>query len=361
MTHSEITNHRLQNQQIAYSAAKNTKELVSWMGAMQAQDFQQAKWAIGVRLPKLTEQQIESAFNQGSIIRSHLLRPTWHLVSSDDIYWLIELSAPQIKSATKSRHRDLELSENVLKRSTEVIIDVLEGKKSLTREELNGHLNQAGINTGGQRLPHILMQAEIDAVICSGPIRGKNQTYALLAERVQTKYLLQKEEALALLAKKYFSSHGPATLLDFGWWSGLPIKDARLALELNKAVLSFETIGSDTYWYNESDSEYKTLPDSAYLLPAFDEYLIAYQNRSALIDADHHKKAISNNGIFRPVIVVNGKISGLWKRKIKKDIVQIELEHFVPQNNKVENLIRKASDSFGYFSGKTVELKPLKT
>jgi hypothetical protein len=357
MNPSDISSLRIHNQQIASTNFKTAKELVGWMGAMQAQDYNQAKWAIGARLPHLTEEQIESAFNRGEIIRTHLMRPTWHFVSADDIYWLLELTAKQIKSTTKSRKRDLGLTENDLGKSKEILIKSLEGNRALTREELSVHLNSAGINTYGQRLPHILMDAEIDAIICNGDIQGKKQTYALLAERVPEKKTFTKEEALALLAKKYFTSHGPATLADFVWWSGLPVTDARKALEINKATLISETIGTDTYWFSDSVKLSTSTSDSVYLLPAFDEYLISYKNRSAAITIDHHSKAISNNGIFWPIIVVNGQISGLWKRTLKKDTVLIELDHFRPHNKKEIGLIEKAAESFGHYSGKNVKVK----
>jgi hypothetical protein len=353
----DITSLRLINQQIAATRFKTPRELVGWMGAMQAQDYNHAKWALGVRLPHLTEEQIESAFNQGEIIRTHLMRPTWHFVSADDIYWLLELTAKQIKSTTKSRHRDLGLTESDLKKSKEILVKSLEGNRSLTREELSDQLNWAGINTYEQRLPHILMEAEIDGIICSGGIQGKKQTYTLLSERVPVKKTLSKEEALALLAKKYFSSHGPATLPDFVWWSGLPITDARKALEMNKSTFISETVGTETYWFEDNITIPASLPDSVYLLPAFDEYLISYKDRSAVITDDDHKKAISNNGIFRPVVLVSGQISGLWKRTLKKDTVLIELDHFRPHNKTEVRLIEKAAETFGYFSGKKAEVK----
>jgi hypothetical protein len=360
MDQSDISSLRVQNQQIASTHLTTARELVNWMGAMQAQDFNQAKWAVGLRLPHLTEIQVEEAFNRGEILRTHLMRPTWHFVSPDDIYWLLELTAKQIKSATKSRNRDLELTEDILKKSQEAIVKSLEGNRSLTREELGVQLNQSGIKTNDQRLPHILMEAEIDQMICSGPMNGKKQTYALLAERVPLKKTCSKDEALALLAKKYFASHGPATLPDFIWWSGLPVTDARKALEMNKTALTSETIGADTYWFTDSIGIPTSPPDSVYLLPAFDEYLISYKNRSAAIAADHHAKAISNNGVFRPVIVVNGQISGLWKQTIKKDTALIGLDHFRPHNKKEIQLIEKAAGLFGNFKNKDkVEVKTI--
>ena len=357
MNTTDISTLRLQNQQVAATKFKSAKELVGWMGAMQAQDYNQAKWAIGARLPYLTEEQIESAFNQGEILRTHLMRPTWHFVSADDIYWLLELTAKQIKSTTKSRNRDLGLTENDLVKSKDVLIKSLEGNRSLTRDELSDELNRAGINTFEQRLPHILMDAEIDGIICSGGIQGKNQAYALLAEKVPVKKTFSREESLALLAKKYFTSHGPATLPDFVWWSGLPVAEARKALELNKTILNSEIIDNETYWFANSVDMPSKLHDSVYLLPAFDEYLISYKNRSSAITLENHTKAISNNGIFRPVIVVNGQISGLWKRTIKKDSVLIEIDHFRPHNKKEIGLIENAAKMFGHFSGRKVEVK----
>ena len=357
MNSSDISTLRLYNQQVAGTKLKTAIELVGWMGAMQAQDFNQAKWAIGARLPHLTEKQIESAFKDGEIIRTHLMRPTWHFVSADDIYWLLELTAKQIKSTTKSRHRDLGLTENELDKSKDVLVKSLEGNRALTREELSDQLNLAGINTYEQRLPHILMDAEIDGIICSGGFRAKKQTYALLNERVPVKKDISTEEALALLAKKYFTSHGPATIADFTWWSGLPVANARKALEMNKSTLISEIFGADTYWFADPINRPSSPPDSVYLMPAFDEYLISYKNRSSAITLENHSKAISNNGIFRPVVVVNGQISGLWKRIIKKDTVLIELDHFRPHNKKEVALIEKAAETFGHFSGMKVEVK----
>ncbi len=358
MEPSLITSHRLFNQQITAPQFATTKELVGWMGAMQAQDFQMAKWAVGLRLPHSTDLEIETAFNNGEIIRTHLMRPTWHLVSADDIYWMLELTAPQIKSQSKSRNRDLGLTEEVIKASRKVLEKALQGKRALTRDEIGNHLAQSGISPEGQRLPHILMEAEIERLICSGPVVAKKQTYMLLEERVPKKHLYPKEEALALLAKKYFSSHGPATLADFIWWSGLRISDARKALEIIKPTLCSAEADQETYWFPEPVLNHSSRSDSVFLLPAFDEYLIAYRNRSAAITLDHHTKAISNNGVFRPIIVVNGHISGLWKRSYNKNSVVIELDHFRPHNKKEVQLIEKASEKYGYFSARNAILKP---
>jgi hypothetical protein len=320
------------------------------MGAMQAQDYPMLKWAVGLRLPHSTESEVEAAFNRGEILRTHLMRPTWHLVSADDIYWMLELTAPQIKSQGKSRNRELGLTAEVLSASRKVLEKALQENQAMTRDELSIQLNQAGITTEEQRLYHILMDAEIEGLICSGPVIEKKQTYMILEERVPKKNLLPKDEALGLLARKYFASHGPATVADFIWWSGLPVAAARKALEMIQPEFISATIDNEIYWFSEPSARLSPLPDSIHLLPAFDEYLIAYKNRSAVIANDHHTKAIFNNGIFRPIIVANGQISGLWKRTMNKDTVLIELEHFRPHNKKEVQLIEKASEKYGYFS-----------
>lgn len=355
---SEIASLRLKNQQLVSTELKTPKQLVGWMGAIQAQDYNQAKWAIGVRMPHLTEDQIEDAFNKGDIIRTHLMRPTWHFVSADDIYWMLELTSPQIKAVLNSRHRELGITELLVNNSYLAIEEAINSneQQALTREELIEALDHAGIPTSHQFTAHLMLRAEIDGILCSGPLKGKKQTYALLSNRVPRKITLSKEEAAARLAKSYFLSHGPATLADFIWWSGLPAKSARNALDSIKNDFYSERIASETYWFSDSAVKKGKLKDSVYLLPAYDEFLISYKNRSASITEDDHKKAISSNGIFRPVVLVNGQISGLWKKVIKKDRIVIETEYFRPHEDAEIQSIAKAADLFRHYAGKKAEL-----
>lgn len=357
MDHSKISSIRLFNQQITAGSSTSVRQLLNHMGAMQAQDFNQAKWAVGLRLPHFTEKQIEEAFNRGEILRTHLMRPTWHFVSPEDIYWLVGLSAKQIKSAMKARNRQLELTEEDFKASQEVMVKALEGNRYLTRDELSEFLNDAGISTKEQRLPHILMEAEIDRIICSGPLKGKKQTYALLAERVPNKIELSTEEALALLARKYFTSHGPATLADFTWWSGLPVSQARKAITMNDKNLHSEIVDGETYWLANQEISTSTPPNSAFLLPAFDEYLVSYKNREAAIGSKDLPKAVSNNGIFWPISVINGRISGLWKKTVKKDTITIELEAFRVHSSAEKKMLKQAAKAFENFSGQNTVVK----
>jgi hypothetical protein len=357
---TNIANIRLASQQLAGTKFKTPKDLVSWMGAMQAQDYAMSKWAVGIRLPNATDEKIESAINKGEIIRTHLMRPTWHLVSADDIYWLLELTAPHIKPAMNSTNKMLELNDALFSKSNKIIEKALSGNNHLTREELMSLLQKNKISTDGLRSIHIMFHAELDGIVCNGIRRGKNSTYALLSERVPKINKLLRDEALALLAKRYFTSHCPATLKDFIWWSGLPVKDARNALEMVKSNFISETINGETYWLTNSFAKIKTVEPSVYLLPAFDEFLISYKDRSASFPLGNHKKAFTSNGIFRPVIVINGHVTGIWKRTVKKDIVLIETGLFQPHNKLEKELVEKAAIKFGGFLNKKVELKHTK-
>ncbi len=357
MTLTNISNIRLISQQIATTKFTTVKDIVGWMGAMQAQDYAMVKWAIGTRLPNSTIETIEKAIDQGEILRTHLLRPTWHFVSADDIYWMLELTAPKIKASLRLRHQGLELTESLIAKTNELIQEALLGGNHLTREELVAIFQKEKIATNENRTSHILMRAELDGIVCSGVVKDKKQTYALLSERVPKSENLTREESLKRIANRYFASRCPATLQDFVWWSGLSVGDARNALEMVKSSFISEKIGLETYWPTNSFSIPKDDNNSIYLLPAFDEFIISYKDRSASLPLGNFKKAVSDNGVFRPIIVLNGQVIGLWKRTIKNDKVIVETYLFQPQNKSIKNLIEKTAIVYGNFLGKKADLK----
>jgi hypothetical protein len=348
----DIANIRLVNQQIAGTKFTSPKETVAWMGAMQAQDYAMVKWAVGVRLPNSTEKTIEAAMDRGDIIRTHVLRPTWHLVAANDLRWMLALTAPQIKAGMKSRHKELGLTEAILSKSRKILEKTLRGGNHSTREELIAVLNKANIDTDENRASHLFVAAELDSLICSGASKNGKQTFALLDERVPQTKPLGRDEALASLAQRYFSSHGPATLDDFNWWSGLSAGDAKRALDMVKSELKPEVVEDKTYWFVEGKVKAK---ESAFLLPAFDEFIISYKDRGATIAIENHKRAVSRNGMFHPTVVVNGQTLGLWKRTFKKDKVGIEFDYFVPPSSASRKLIEAAAIRYAEFSGKMLE------
>lgn len=356
MTFSQIANIRLSSQQIASTKLNTPKQMVGWMGAMQAQDYYMAKWSIGIRLPGSDEKLIETAINHGEIIRTHLLRPTWHLVSADDIYWMLDLTAPRIKAKLKFRHKWLELTQKIVEKSNATIAKALNGGNHLTRDQLVCELIKSKIKVDNLRAAHLMLWAELEGLICNDRTIENKTTYALLSDRVPKPKALSKEEALAKLAKKYFSSHCPATLQDFIWWSGLSVANARLAIEMIKPDFDSEIIGSQTFWVPDSFSFPKSAKPSAYLLPAYDEFIISYKDRSASIPASVQKHAISNNGIFRPVIVINGQVSGIWNRTIKKDRVLVETTFFKPPGKVAKALLGKAAGTYGRYLNKKPEI-----
>ncbi len=351
MNLKDIANSRCVNQQITGSVFKTAKALVGWMGAVQAQDYAMSKWALGLRLPGSTALTIQASIDKGEIIRTHVMRPTWHLVSSDDIFWMLELTAPKLLSSLKTRHRQLEISPSVLKKSKHVLENIL-SRAHLTRDEIVAHLNKNKIQTDNYRLGHLLLHAELDCLICSGKSRGNKQTYALLEERVTRKTPISRQEALTKLARIYFSSHGPATLKDYIWWSGLPARDARNGLDTIKNDLCSETIDSETYWFFPSTSLLKKPAlKSLFLLPAYDEFLISYANRKPSLAETHNAKTISNNGIFRPVIILNGQVIGIWRRTSTQTASNIDIELFHPFPKKVLNQIEFSVAKQGEFLG----------
>jgi len=357
MNLDDIAKIRLVSQLISKPRFDTVKDIVGWMGAMQAQDYAMVKWAIGLRHPNADSPIIERAISDGDIIRTHLLRPTWHLVSADDIHWMLELTAVRIRAGMKSRHRVLGLTESLLGRSNETIARALEGKQ-LNREELISELEKAGIPTAGDnRASHMFRVAELTGIMCSGATDGNKETYALLSERVPKATSLSREAALAALARRYFNSHCPATLNDFIWWSGISVSEAKQALDLVKPDFVPETIDSQIYWFPNSYEAPKSGQEGVYLLPAFDEYLISYKDRSASLTFKDFNKTVSNNGVFRPIVVVNGEVKGIWKRTIKKDRVIVETELFYKAGRTTLVRIEEAAAKYGQFLGMKTEIR----
>ena len=325
MTSLNIIADRLYNQHIAAPVFGSPAEVVQWFGAVQAQDYAAAKWAVSLRMKAGSDALMDRAFAEGSILRTHVLRPTWHFVSPADIRWMLDLTSERINAAMSYNFRRLGLDAALFKRSSVALVKALQGGKQLTRLELVSILEQRGIKTNNLGFLHILMRAELDKLICSGARRGKQFTYALLEERAPHAKTLKRDEALALLTLRYFTSHGPATAQDYAWWSGLTLADAKSGLELIRTEITSEVVDGMTYWYTASRPAAKAFPRTVYLLPNYDEYMVGYTDRSAMIASDHAEKLVAL-GVYllNPSIVINGKIIGTWKRIFRKGSVVIE-------------------------------------
>ena len=352
MTTNEIIMHRLQNQQLTGTKFTQPGELVSHFGAMQAQDYAMVKWAVGLRLGK-TESDIEHAINSGDIVRTHVLRPTWHLVSPADVRWMLQLSAQRIRGAFAAMSRQLGLDAKFYTRCNKLIEREVTGRY-LTREEIMDALGKKKIPTNELRSVFIMMNAELDGIVCNGAMRGKQYTYALLEERIPAAKQLTRQEALATIAKRYFISHGPASLYDFSWWSGMSVADARAAIALVAHELDNITLDGRTHWFKDPGISDNAKPKSIYFLPAYDEFMVSYKDRSVCLDPSRTKETITNNGIFKPVVIVDGKVVGLWKRTTKKDSIHIEMQYFSPIKSTQMRGIHVAAKRYGDYNGKKI-------
>jgi hypothetical protein len=352
MTSLDIARQRLLNQHIALPIFKRAEDVVVWLGAVQAQDYSGAKWALGLRLQGASDRDIEQAFNTGAILRTHLLRPTWDFVTPGDIRWLLALTAPRVRAANAYMYRKLELDNAVFKRSNSVLRKVLQGGNQLTRDELRPLLRKAGIATDGEfRTSYLLMQAELDGIICSGVRSGKQFTYALLDECVPNAKTLGRDEALAELARRFFMSRGPATAQDFAKWSGLTLADARTGLEATSTHLQHEVVGEQTYWFSASKRSKRAIPLTAFLLSIYDEYVSGYKDHSAAVDEENSVRLRALRNALTNIIVVDSQIVGAWKRTLKKDAVVIETNLFSRLTRAANRAVAAAAHQYGVFLG----------
>ena len=352
MTSAEVAHRRLLNQRIAGERFGRPDEVVRWMGAMQAQDYRQALWAIGLRTTAATLVDVEEAIATRTIVQTWPLRGTLHFVAAENAKWMLELLAPRRLAADRSRRRQLELDEDLLARCAHLVREALQGGGQLTRSGVMRLLEEARISPSGQRGYHILWYLAQIGLICLGPMRDKEQTFVLLDEWVPASRRLARADALAELAERYFASHGPATVDDFAGWAGLTLGDARAGLEAVKTSLLAEQRGAKAYWV-AADTPDHAMHDTpgVYLLPGFDEYLLGYKDRGDVLAPAHaHNVAPGGNGIFFPIIVAGGQVVGTWKRTLKRNGVAITLSPFTPlgvSNERRADAARRFSDFLG--------------
>jgi hypothetical protein len=361
MTITQILYQRVLNQQLIQPTFTKPGDLLSWLAAVQAQEYAMAKWAIGLRLPGSTDEEIEKNFNSGAILRTHIMRPTWHFVAPKDIRWMLRLTAPRVHAINNYWYRKLELDKKTIKRIYTLLTKILIGNR-LTRPELKAAFDKSKIDTDGLRMGYILMHAELEGLICSGPRKGKQFTYALLDERVAPDTRkLDPEEALATLCCRYFKSRGPATIKDFVTWSGLSMKDARKGMSLMDTALLKENINNQEYFFPEIHTQRKKSVLPTFLMPDYDEYGMSYKDRSALFDTatqSKFKKGIKrdDNLVFNRMLIIDGQISGTWKRTIEKNKVKVQIIPFATLIKTKHQAVNKAIKRYCAFVGKSLEM-----
>ncbi|HEX2240923.1 MAG TPA: winged helix DNA-binding domain-containing protein [Actinomycetota bacterium] len=345
----EIAQWRMHNLGLWSTHATRPADVVSRLGAMQAQDFPYAKWSLAQRLEGVGESKVDRAFDKGTFLRTHVLRPTWHFVPRRDIRWMLQLTAPRVIAMGAAANRHLELDDRVFARTNRIITKALEGGKHLTRRELVTALNRGKIMGTGQRFAHILLRAELEGLICSGPRKGKEHTYALLDERVGRGRVLAGEAALAELARRYFNTRGPATLRDFSWWASLKMSDCRAALALLGDELDSREVEDRTYWFARSSAPPKLRNGTIDLIQVYDECVVSYTlSRDALVAVDKIPREIM---FFWHPMLLDGQLVGHWRRRTKGDLMWLEMFTYrklrAGEKSSLDNAITRYQDFIG--------------
>lgn len=349
MTDTSLPRLRLANQLISNPVFDCPEDVVRWMGMVQAQDYLGALWAVGLRLPVAAELSIEQALAERKIVRTWPARGTLHFVAAADVRWLLELLASRALTKVTGRQRQLGLDEITFSRSRDLVARSLQGGKSLTRPALIEALEAGQISTDGQRGIHIVARLAQEGLICFGPREGKQQTFVLMDEWVPPAKQLTREEALAELARRYFTSHGQASLKDFAWWSGLTLTDVRKAVEFATPDLVQAEIDGQSYWQARTVSLIPADPPFAYLLPPFDEYLVGYTDRSAVIEPQFLMMVNAGGGLLNPTIVVDGQVLGTWKRTLKAKSVVVSPQWFTAPTTAQKDALSFAAQRYGSF------------
>ncbi|MEW5915092.1 MAG: winged helix DNA-binding domain-containing protein [Gemmatimonadota bacterium] len=349
-----LLERRLAMQHVSGAPMDSPSQVVELLGAVQSQDYIGAKWSLGLRVRAATDQAIDAAFSQGTFLRTHVLRPTWHFVSPNDIRWMLQLTAPHVHALNAYYYRQTEVDAAVFTRCMKLLTKALEAQE-LTRKEVAAIFNRHGIETNTLRLAVIMMRAELDAIVCSGAMRGKQHTYALLARRAPNAKTIPRDEALGELARRFFTGHAPATLKHFVWWSGLSVKDAKAGLELVRTQLRGETIDDQVFWSGPTRHATRTSM-KAYLVPEYDEALTGARDLGSLDLPSAPRRRKWSDSWYRPIIV-NGRRAGTWRRTIGKSLL-IETNLFTKLTHVQEKAVCAAAARYGRFLGLAASVAP---
>jgi hypothetical protein len=350
-----VVQSRLHTQRLASGPFDKPAEAVHWLGAMQAQEFAEAKWSIAERVDGCTDADVEEAFARGEILRTHLLRPTWHFVAPTDIRWMLRLTAPRVHAANRYSYRKFDLPDHTLEQAHRVIAAALGNGEPRTRRELGDALAKAGIVADGVRLGYILMHAELEELVCSGPRRGKQHTYALLDQRAPEAPALTRDEALYELTLRFFRSRGPATVNDFTSWSGLTVADAKAGLQMSAKDLDSTPDEKGTAWIGGAGGGKHASAPGAYLIPMYDEMGIGYRDLRMVL-----AESAPREGMLSRPIVIDGRTVGSWKRTVVRGAVTVEATLFTELSAGDRAALETAVVRFGQFMElpATLELTP---
>ncbi|HYK94504.1 MAG TPA: winged helix DNA-binding domain-containing protein [Candidatus Dormibacteraeota bacterium] len=359
MTAEGIALRRLAAQRLVGQPLASAPEVVRHLVAVQSQDYAAAKWGLAQRMVGATDADLDRLFDTGAFFRLHAVRPTWHFVAPEDLRWVLALTGPRVHQASAHQYRQVEIHRPLARRAADVYERVLAGGLAMTKEELGRHLDEAGIPASGLRLIYLLLHAEAEAILCSGPRRNGKQTLALVEERVPPAPTRTRDEALAELARRYVAGHGPAQAADLAWWSGLTLADARRGLATASPALDRETIEGRTFWFADGDTGRAAgragePARTIHLLPNYDELLVAFRDRSDGLDPALPSPARAADEILSHSIVRDGKVVGRWRRTVDNGTVRVGLDRRAPLDAEAESLLASAVERYAAFLGRPV-------
>ena len=347
-----IADRRRRTQRLTGPPFERSADVVGFLGAVQAQEYALAKWSLGQRSRDSHDALVERAIADGTILRTHVLRPTWHFVLPEDIRWMLDLTGPRVEASIASYLRKLGLDDGVLKKATAKIERALRGGNQLMRSELKAVLEKSGIEVDGMRLGFIMSHVELIGLVCSGARRGKQHTYALLSDRTPGARVLDPDDALLELTLRYFTSHGPATVKDFNWWSSLRMADIRKGIEMAGPRLQSDEVEGTTFWFGKAPRVTESRSPKVDLLQPYDEYFVAYTESRDAIDASGRVRAHKGRPpAFFGAVILDGQLAGHWKRKLTKREVVIEVEVYRRFDGARSEALLDAADAYGKFEG----------
>lgn len=363
---TEVLRLRLAAQLLDAIRPRSPGEVVTWFGAMQAQDLNSGHWSFGARCDGLTDDDIHAATANREILRTWPMRGTVHFVPPADARWMLEVTGARALRGAARRREFLGLSETTVDRAADVLGSALAGGRRLTRAECIAALVDGGVPEAADHGYHFLWYISQIGVTCIGPQVGKEQTFVLLDEWVPKPRQLDRDEALAELAVRFVRSHGPVTRHDLARWTGLTMTDAKAGLAAASDVLTevdcATSDGPTAMWVTDDALEAALDvdgrpglddPEPVVLLPGFDEYMLGYGDRSAMLDPAFNQRICpGNNGMFKPTIVGGGTVLGTWKRTVKTSTVDIDLDPFAPLPSAVRGGIDAAAERYGQFHGR---------
>jgi hypothetical protein len=354
---AEIARRRLFAHHLTGELFASPVQAVHWLGAVQSQDYNGAKWAVAQRCRGADDAELDRFFDQGWILRTHVLRPTWHFLLPEDVGWMLELTGSRVLSGLRGRFRQLGIDSRTVERAKSAFAAALSGGRHLTRAELGQALTSTGISPEGQRLPHLISAAELDGLIISGPRRGKQFTYALLDERVVGARRLAGEDALGELARRYFRSRGPAQVPDFAWWSGLTLAQARAGIAAAGPDLERHDIQGREHWADAAAASPADAVGVAHLLPNFDECTVSYRDRAALLAGPaFDPRLFSFGSVLSNVVTIAGQVRGAWRRTGVAPALNLEIRVFGGMTGVERRAVESAGGRLGTFLGKPVQL-----